>query len=300
MGSGFGLLFGPVLCVAASLPERASAGAVWWYTLGATLTISALALVGILTLYLQGERLHAWLLPMVGFAAGALLGDVFLHLLPELVERKGELDLPSSLLIQLGTLTFFLLEQGLRRWQAEHTGRDDHEAHLAHVSTSPPRPEGERRRSLLHARPFAVVNLGTDLLHNLIDGLVVGGAFLFSTNLGIATTIAVALHEIPQELGDYAVLVQAGLGRGQALLYNFLTALSAVAGGVLALVIGQSSESFSLLLIPFTAGSFIYLAVGDLIPEIQAHGRPGHTASGVVGLIVGIALMVALHFVGGH
>ena len=267
---------------------------IWWYTLGSTFLISLIALVGILSLYLSADRVREWLLPMVGFAAGALLGNVFLHLLPELVERKGSFDLASSLLVLLGIVTFFLMEQGIRHWQAEHTGREDHIEHLAHLR---PRTVDLEQGAghLLSARPYAAVILGSDLLHNFIDGLVVGGAFLFSIPLGISTALVVALHEVPQELGDYAILVHAGLDRVRALLYNFVTALTAVAGGVVALLIGAARETFPLYLIPFTAGTFIYLAVGSLIPELHSHGEEHRTIRGVVGMLVGIGVMVVTH-----
>ncbi|HHX42272.1 MAG TPA: ZIP family metal transporter [Armatimonadetes bacterium] len=268
---------------------------IWWYTLGSTFLISLIALVGILSLYLSADRVREWLLPMVGFAAGALLGNVFLHLLPELVERKGSFDPVSSLLVLLGIVVFFLMEQGIRHWQAEHTDRGDHMEHLAHLRPRPLDLE-QGAGSLLTARPYAAVSLGSDLLHNFIDGLVVGGAFLFSIPLGISTALVVALHEVPQELGDYAILVHAGLDRMRALFYNFVTALTAVAGGVVALLIGAARETFPLYLIPFTAGTFIYLAVGSLIPELHSHGEKHRTFRGVVGMLAGIGVMVVMHF----
>lgn len=264
---------------------------IWLYTLGSTLFISLLALIGILALYVRGERLNEVLLPLVGFAAGALLGNVFFELMPELIEARGTLDVTSSVLIVAGIVVFFAIEQAIRRWQAEKgiTQTHNHAAHIARVAA---REEGV---PLLHARSFAVVNLGGDLAHNFIDGLAIGSTFLLDIRLGLATTLAVALHEVPQELGDFAVLVHAGVGRTRALLFNFLTALTAVAGGVVALLIGQASDMLPFFLVPFTAGTFIYLAVGDLIPELHSHGHPRQTRFGIVGLLAGVGLMFLLH-----
>ncbi|MBI3945332.1 MAG: ZIP family metal transporter [Armatimonadetes bacterium] len=268
----------------------------WLYTLGSTLLISLLALVGILALYLRGERLNAVLLPLVGFAAGGLLGNAFLELIPEVVRERGTLDSVSSLLVLSGIVLFFLMEQVVRHWQAKRGWTHDHASHVAHLGLRPSEetaPGGVE--SVLQARPFAVINLGGDLAHNFIDGLAVGAAFIAGADVGFATVVAVILHEIPQELGDFAVLVQAGLTRRRALLYNFLTALTAVAGGVVALLLREASQTIPHYLIPFAAGTFIYLAIGDLIPELHAHGRAGQTVPGVLGLLTGIALMYLLH-----
>ncbi|MDH7569513.1 MAG: ZIP family metal transporter, partial [Armatimonadota bacterium] len=214
-----------------------------------------------------------------------------LTLIPEVIEERKGLDSASALLILAGVVVFFLLESGVRHWQGVRGCSHPHPFH-----TSPCRlPAGEgvstHSHTLLQARPFAVVNLGGDLAHNFIDGIAIGAAFLADTHLGVATTLAVVLHEIPQELGDFAVLLQAGLSRSRALLYNFLTALSSVAGGVVALLVGEVSQVVPLYLIPFTAGTFIYLAVGDLIPELQAHAQGRQSLYGAAGLVAGALIM---------
>ncbi len=288
--------------------------AIWIYTLVSTLLISLLGLLGIVTLYLNPKQLRALLLPLVGFAAGGLLGNVFLDLLPELVERRQGLDPTSSLLIIAGIVGFFLLEQGIRQWQEQHPEAGDHTPHSCHIAGHGIDEEhGEHEEhevheahkhaagvALLRARPFALVNVGGDLVHNFIDGLAVGAAYLVDVHLGLATTLAVVLHEIPHELGNFAVLIHAGLGRKRALLYNFLTALTAVAGGMVAMAFGRAGDLFPLYLLPFTAGSFIYLAAADLLPELLAHSHPGRVLPGLLGLAGGIGIMVLLLFVAGH
>ena len=215
-------------------------GGVWVAALAAVAVVSALSLVGALTLVLASNLLNRILLVLISFAAGALLGDVFIHLLPELAESQRGLDLATSMTVLAGITGFFLLEKVLH-W---------HHAHF---------PSEE----VVH--PVAVSNLIGDGLHNFVDGAIVAGSFLVSTQLGIATTVAVALHEIPQELGDFAILVHAGLKPRRAPLLNFLSGLAAVAGGVVTLLL-TSVEGIEQFLVAFSAGGFIYIAATDLIP----------------------------------
>ncbi|HEX3000327.1 MAG TPA: ZIP family metal transporter [Armatimonadota bacterium] len=263
---------------------------VWAPVLISTLAISSISLIGLLTLYLSRKQIEMCILPVVGFAAGALLGNVFFHLLPELVKREGALDTLSSTLVILGIVTFFLLEQGVRYWQTGNASAGHHhfpaeEAGEAHAGKG-------GVQDLLQAKPFAVVSLGGKLLHHFIDGMVVGGSYLIDMRLGVATTVAVMLHEIPSTLGDFAVLMQAGLSRLRAVLFSFLVALPVIVGGTVTLLFGQKSDMLPLYLIPFTAGSFTYLALGDLIPELHADSmRRGKMLSGAVGLFIGIVMM---------
>lgn len=268
---------------------------VWLYTLASTLVISLMGLLGVFSLYLSHERLRSWLLPLVGFAAGGLLGNAFFELLPELVEHeKGVLTPFSAFLVIVGIFLSFLLEQALRSYQGDHPHSHGHPPHLSHMAGCAEPEECGETGSVLHAKPFAVVDLIGDLVHNFIDGLVVGGAYLVSINLGITTALAVVLHEIPHELGNFAVLVQSGLTPKRALTFNFLAALLAVVGGVVALSVGEITRAFPLYLLPFTAGTFIYLAVGALIPELHAHGRGSQTAWAVAGMAAGVAVMGVL------
>jgi zinc and cadmium transporter len=131
-------------------------------------------------------------------------------------------------------------------------------------------------------------------LHNFIDGAVIAGSFLISLPLGLATTIAVIAHEIPQEIGDLGVLLHAGFSRAKALMFNFLSALIAFLGAGLTLVIGTRLENFSDYILPFTAGSFIYIATADLIPELKKHPALSKTFEQLFGILAGIGLMLAL------
>lgn len=133
-----------------------------------------------------------------------------------------------------------------------------------------------------------------DGVHNFVDGLLIAASYQVSVEVGVATTIAVVLHEIPQEIGNFGVLVHAGYRHTQALWYNFLSALTAVAGAALALMLGSVTEQFALWLLPFTAGGFIYIALSDLIPELQRDERAGQGVLQVVAIVAGVLSMVAL------
>lgn len=205
---------------------------------------------------------------LIAFAAGALLGDTFIHILPEISESTSGFDLGTSIAILAGVVSFFSLEKFLH-W---------HHAHIPH-------------EEVLH--PVAVTNLVGDGLHNFIDGGIVAAAFLASPELGIATAIAVALHEIPQELGDFGILVHAGMKPKRALALNFISALASFAGAIFVIVtvdVGSVED----LLLPFTAGAFVYIAGTDLIPELHKEPELKQSFIQLSGLAAGIAIMLAL------
>ncbi len=242
--------------------------ATWLWALGSVAVVSALSLVGALTLVVRPRTLERALVVLISFAAGALLGDAFIHLLPEVSESRAGFDLTASLAVLGGVTAFFVLEKVLH-W---------HHAHFPH-------------EEVIH--PVAVTNLFGDALHNFVDGAIVAGAFAVSTQLGLATAIAVALHEIPQELGDFGILVHAGLSPRRALALNFFTAMAALLGG--GLTLGAASlGAVERGLVPFSAGAFVYIASTDLIPELHKEPEPGKSAIQVVALIAGVATMVAL------
>jgi zinc and cadmium transporter len=242
---------------------------VWASSLGAVAAVSALSLVGGLTLVLRPRTLDRALLGLIAFAAGALLGDAFLHLLPEIAESETGFDLTASLSLLGGVIAFFVLEKVLH-W---------HHAHF-------PREE--------HVHPVAVTNLVGDGLHNFIDGSIVAGSFLVSTKLGIATTVAVVLHEIPQELGDFAILVRAGLKPRRALMLNLLTALAAIAGAVVTLVLASTGEGIERVLVPLTGGAFVYIASTDLLPELHKEPQMGRSFVQLAGVLAGVGVMASL------
>ena len=240
------------------------------YTLISVLVISLISFVGVLALVLKKDLLNRSIFVLVGLAVGALLGDVFIHVIPEMYENAGDPTLISLIFIA-GILIFFILEKILH-WHHHHSS--DH--------------SGE---NLL---PVGRMVLVSDGVHNFIDGLIVAAAYLVSMEVGVATTIAVILHEIPQEMGNFGVLIHAGYTKAKALWFNFLSALTAVAGAVVALVLGGITEQFAFWLLPLTAGSFMYIALSDLIPELQKNRDVGQGAIQVIAIIAGVLSMAAL------
>ncbi|RLJ09152.1 MAG: ZIP family metal transporter [Candidatus Aenigmatarchaeota archaeon] len=246
---------------------------IWILTLTSVFFVSIISLIGIVTLSLRENTLARILICMVGFAAGSLLGGAFIHLLPETVEQIGfGVEVSSPLL--MGIVFFFILEKFIQ-WRH------------CHIPTSKS-----------HPHPFAYMNLVGDGVHNFIDGVVIAASYLASIPIGFATTIAVILHEIPQEIGDFGVLIYGGFSKKKALLLNFATALTAVAGAVAALIMGGVFEDMTLYLLPFTAGGFIYIASSDLIPELQKQtacsGFSRKSFLQLVFFVLGILLMYSL------
>ena len=209
---------------------------------------------------------------MVSFSTGALFGGAFIHLLPEVVSETG-FTLSVSLYALSGILFSFIIEKFVH-WRHCHHPEHIHE----------------------HVHSFALMNLYGDSVHNLIDGLIIGASYLVSIPAGIATTIAVILHEIPQEIGDFGVLLHGGFSRKKALLLNFATALTAVVGAIIALAIGAYTEHLTNFLVPFAAGSFIYIAGSDLIPELHKETSVKRSLGQLLALILGILIMTLFVF----
>jgi len=242
----------------------------WLLSIASVLVVSLISIIGIATLWLKEQQLKKILLYMVSFSAGALFGDAFIHLIPEAIEETG-FGLSISLLILFGILFSFIVEKFLC-WRH------------CHIPTSSEHPHS-----------FAYMNLFGDAIHNLIDGLIIGGSFVFSISLGIATTLAVIFHEIPQELGDFGVLIHGGFSKKKALWFNLLTALTAVFGTLLALVLGSNLEGFTPLLLSFAAGNFIYIAGSDLIPELRKdEANLKKSAMQIISITFGVCTMLLL------
>ena len=241
------------------------------YTMVSVLIVSLISLIGIFTLSLKQSFLQKILLYMVSFAVGGLLGDAFIHLMPEAFE-KFEHHLTPSLLIISGILLFFVLEKFIR-WR-----------HCHHLTTQD------------HPHPVVWMNIIGDGVHNFFDGVVIGASFMSSVPLGIATALAVILHEIPQEIGDFGILVYGGLTVRKALVYNFLTALTAFVGAIASLLIGPHFQGYAETMLPITAGGFLYIAGSDLMPELQ-QGCETKASGSLVQLmfiLLGIGLMALL------
>lgn len=189
------------------------------------------------------------LLSLVSFSTGAILGDVFLHMLPELADTTP--DFGRAMIIILAGIMFSFLIEKLIHWHHCHVLPDEGEHHHA------------------HHHPVGYLCLFGDGMHNFIDGVLIASSYLVSPEIGIATTIAVVLHEIPQEIGDFAILIHSGFSKRSALGWNFVSALTAVLGAVIVLVTSGAVTSLSDYLLPFAAGNLLYIAGSDLIPELH-------------------------------
>jgi len=242
---------------------------VWGSTILAVLAVSAIAFAGIVVLVVQEDLLRRIVPVLVSFAVGALLGDALFHILPELAVDGGITE-GLSWVMALSILFFFVLEKFI---------------HLHHQLNAP-----EHR----HVHPVVLTNLLGDGVHNFVDGAIIAGSFLVSPSLGLATTIAVALHEIPQEMGDLGVLVHAGLAPKRALAYDVASAMTALLGAVIALLLDGAIDGIERLLLAISAGAFIYIAGSDLIPELHKGTSIRTSVLQFLGIAAGFAVMAAL------
>jgi zinc and cadmium transporter len=236
------------------------------WVVGASLFVSLLSLIGIITFILKERWLNKVLIVLIAFSAGGLIGGAFLHLMPEALK----LTSPSSafLVLIVGFVLFFLMERFFY-WRHCHNGKCD-------------------------VHPFTYLILIGDGVHNFIDGIVMGASFFVSIHFGLVTTLIIILHEIPQELGDFGVLVYGGLNKYKALFYNLLSGLTAVLGALAGYFFTQQAQVSTPFILPFAAGGFIYIASCDLIPEIRKQTDSRRVLFSMLFFILGIALILAV------
>ncbi len=239
------------------------------YILTSVILVSLVSFVGIFALHLRPKLLDKILFALVSFAAGALLGAAFLDLLPEALEQVGERIFIYAL---VGVVVFYMIETFLY-WYHCHYGHHHH--HAAHHKV----------------HPFAWLNLIGDGVHNFVDGMIIAASYLAGIPIGIATTVAVFLHEIPQELGDFGVLVFGGLSRKKALFFNFLSALTSVLGALVVYFFSTKMDNISGFLVPFAAGGFIYIASADLLPELHKERNINRAVVQLAFFLLGVAII---------
>jgi zinc and cadmium transporter len=241
------------------------------YTFISVAVVSIISLVGVLTLSVREEVLRKYIFVFMSIAVGALLGDAFIHLIPEAFAQSANPVFPSILVIG-GILLFFSLEK-LLHW---HHHGEDHEEPSIH--------------------PVGKLILVSDGVHNFMDGIIIGASFMVSVPVGVATTLAVILHEIPQEIGDFAVLLHSGYTKRQALWLNFLSALTAVLGAVVFFLLGSVAEASATWFLPIAAGGFIYIAMADLIPELHKTTEARYSLLQFFAVVSGVVAMIGLLF----
>lgn len=225
--------------------------------------VSLLSLLGAIFMTLQRKTLQGIITYSLAFSSGVLLGSTFFELLPESLEL-----LPNGAFAWTltGFVVFFCLEKILQ-WHHHVEGRHDHKE-----------------------KTFAYLTLIGDSIHNFADGAVIAASYLISVPLGITTTLAIVTHEVPHELSDFLILLHGGFSNTRALMFNFLSATTAIAGTVLVLVLGTRFAGLERYLVPLAAGNFLYIAASDLIPELLTR-RHGSTSLLQVGmLILGISV----------
>ena len=241
----------------------------WVYALASAGLVSLISLVGVITIMVGVQRLDRVIPLLISLAVGGLFGDALVHLLPQAFEDSTSAP-QTSFYIILGILLFFAMERFLH-WHHEH-----------------------RAQSLNPVHPVAYINLVSDGVHNFLDGLIIGASYLVSVPIGLATTLAVALHEIPQEQGDFGILVHAGFTPKRALLMNFLSGVLSLVGVVISLVIGPNVSEYTVFMVPLTAGGFIYIAGSDLIPELQREREAAYSLAQFAMVVAAIGAMFLL------
>lgn len=244
------------------------------YILLTTFGITFIAFIGIFTLSLNDKVLNKILLILVSLSAGALMGGAFLHLIPKAIHQSAYENIAhleqgianTFIYVLVGFIVFFIIEKVLH-WRHCHKGKCD-------------------------VHTFHYMNLVGDGIHNFIDGLIIATSFVVSIQLGLTTTIAIAAHEIPQEIGDFGVLIYGGFAKKKALVLNYVVALTIVIGGICGYFISRGLDQAVLFLLPFAAGGFIYIAATDLVPEIKKELNVKKYMGTLIVFILGILIML--------
>jgi len=240
------------------------------WALFSSIIVSLISLIAIIILLLKEKIFNKIQLLLVGLGAGGLIGGAFLHMIPESIDKFSNYTL-LFIYVLSGFILFFILEKFLF-WR--HCHDEKCEVHT-----------------------FTYLNLIGDGVHNFIDGLIIGGSYILDIKIGIIVTLAIILHEIPQELGDFGVLVYGGMKKGRALFYNFLSALTAVFGTVIGYYFSNAFNNFLIILLPFAAGGFIYIASCDLIPELHKQSSKKISVLSMISFLTGILFMFLVKFI---
>ncbi|ACF14847.1 zinc/iron permease [Chloroherpeton thalassium ATCC 35110] len=251
---------------------------IWLYSLSGALLVSLVSLVGLGALLIKQKTLSHITFFLLSLAAGVLLGDAFFHLFPHALEHSHSLQ-TSAILTVSGILLFFFFEKLIRRYA--HTHHQTHSSDDEHFGNA--------------SSPIAQMSIIGDTIHNFIDGMIIGASFLISPAVGWGTLIAILAHELPQEFGDIGALVYGGYSIKKAAFINFLCALSVFPGVLLILAFGTFIERSATILLPFSAGSFIYIATGNIMPELNKETSTNKQIIQIIGIVLGLCFM---YFIG--
>lgn len=302
---------------------------IWINSLSSTLLISAAPFFILYLVPLDNtEKMQPRLKTLLAFASGGLLGDAFLHLIPHAVaphdhshthshshsghgeeEHSHGHDMFIGLWVLGGIITFLTVEKIVRILKIGHDhshGSHSHESHEKKKESEKKeltgkKKEGEKVKSTKKEKEVAkpsmevagYLNLAADFTHNFTDGLAIGASYLAGNSIGIVTTITILLHEVPHEIGDFAILIKSGCSKKKAMFLQLTTAVGAVAGNVLALL--GTSEDSSPWILPFTAGGFIYIATVSVIPELlESNTKLGQSLKEIFALLLGVFMMILI------
>ena len=242
---------------------------IWINTIISTLLVCVTSFAGVLFLAFKMQLLQKIVFVLVSFAVGALFGNAFFMLIPEAQEMLPN-NLHIGLMLVAGIMLMFILEK-IIHWHHNHN------------------LDGIKKEA-----PLGYISLFTDGLHNFIDGILIASAWLVSPEIGVATTLAVIAHEIPQEISDFGILIHAGFSRKKALIFNFLSACTAILGAAVTIWMGTVFTNISAYILPLAAGGFIYLAGSDLIPELHREKSVRKNSLQLLVIVIGLALMLFL------
>jgi zinc and cadmium transporter len=256
---------------------------IWLYTFGSVLLVSLVALAGIAFVAMGRKRIGTATTYLVSLAVGALLGGAFLHLIPAALAQMPSAD-TVWLLVLAGFVGSFVLEKFIHAHLHGH-----------HVEHTIEWLEEERRSTPREMTPAVGMILVGGGVHNFLDGVLIAASFMADPWLGVVTTIVVIVHEVPQEIGDFGVLLSGGLSIKRALLWNFASALVAFVGAGATLLAGAWIEGLAVVILPIAAGNFIYIAAADLVPLLHRKSGIAVSSGQVAVLVLGIVLMVGIH-----
>ncbi len=244
------------------------------YAIGSVFFVSLISLIGILTLKVKDDVMKKVLIYFISFSAGSMLGGAFFHMLPEVIEMNEGFVMSISIFILFGILISFFLEKVIH-WR---------HCHMPITKT--------------HVHHFGIMSLVGDIVHNFLDGIIIGVSYLASIPTGVATTIAVVFHEIPQEIADFGVLLHSGFSKKKALGLNFFVGIFAFIGLGISFVIGAAAQDLIKFIIPIAIGNFIYIAGADLIPEMHKDTKISKSLMQIIMFVLGVVLMYLLTFMG--
>lgn len=235
--------------------------------------VSLLSLLGVAFFLFEESLVARSLLYVVSLSTGAILGDVFIHILPDLA--ADEVTFPYAMLVLLAGILFSFVIEKIVHWRHCHVLEHSHEG---------------------HCHPVGILSIVGESMHNFLDGIVIASSFLVSVPLGLATTVAVVFHEIPHEIGNFAILLHSGYTKKKALLYNMLSASAAIVGAVVVLLAQSSLASVTEYMLPFAAGNLLYIAGSDLIPELHKQTGLRQGVLQLLAMVLGMLVMYGILF----